>query len=113
MSQFDITLTVNFNNIPGISNRAMLEAEKVVAETAQNIQAYAITVVPVDTGKLQASIRTTRDAPLQAAIGPRDVEYCVYVEYGTYKMRAQPYMRPAAERYREPFIAAMSRIVKP
>jgi HK97 gp10 family phage protein len=108
-----MTMIVNFNNIPSISNRALLAAEGVVAETAQNIQAYAITVVPVDTGRLQASIQTTRDAPLQATIGPRGVEYCVYVEYGTYKMRAQPYMRPAAERYRAPFIAAMSRIVQP
>jgi HK97 gp10 family phage protein len=110
---FDITMVVNFNHLPGLSNRTMLAAEQVIAETAQDIQAYAITVVPVDTGRLQASITTTRDAPLQASIGPRGVEYGIYVEYGTYKMRAQPYMRPAAERYRAPFIAAMSRVVQP
>jgi HK97 gp10 family phage protein len=113
MSQFDISLVVNFNNIPQLSNRAQMAAEQVVAETAQNIEAHARTIVPVDTGRLRASIATTRDAPLQASIGPRGVEYCVYVEYGTYKSRAQPYMRPAAEQARAPFIAAMSRIVQP
>lgn len=30
-----------------------------------------------------------------------EADYAKYVEYGTYKMQAQPYMRPAARRVRQ------------
>lgn len=33
----------------------------------------------------------------EAVIIIADTDYAVYVEFGTYKMAAQPYMRPAAE----------------
>lgn len=44
-------------------------------------------------------------------------EYSSYVEYGTYKMRAQPYMRPAVAQTRQelPKIVAskLRKVVKP
>jgi HK97 gp10 family phage protein len=84
-------------------------------------QAIATRLCPVDTGRLQASIDfvifqagAVVRAPsveggdlfiqlndggeaLVAYIGSI-VEYAIYVEFGTYKMAAQPYLRPAVER---------------
>ena len=50
---------------------------------------------PVDTGNLRASIHTEK-GHLEDIVGT-DVEYAPYVEFGTYKMRAQPYMQPGAD----------------
>lgn len=50
---------------------------------------------PVDTGNLRDS------AFMQAAVGDVffgfNAEYASYVEFGTYKMAAQPYLRPAID----------------
>ena len=59
--------------------------------------------VPVDTGKLKASIRVVRlkgDPKLDVRVyaGSREkggAFYAHMVEYGTVKMRARPYLRPA------------------
>ena len=49
---------------------------------------------PVRTGRLRNSIRMTT-APGRVQIGPVDVLYDVYQEYGTRRMRAHPFARPA------------------
>ena len=65
-------------------------------DCAFEVESRAQNIVPVDTGELQESIRheTDRDI-LEAKVGS-DVEYSGYVELGTRKMAAQPYLRPAA-----------------
>lgn len=66
--------------------------------------------IPVDTGNLKSSLRAVTDTPRGRASllvgGPRttrkvrasatapDYDYAVGVEYGTQKMRAQPYFWP-------------------
>lgn len=52
------------------------------------------TRAPVRTGRLRNSIRST-SSPGRVQIGPVDVDYDVYQEYGTRRMKAQPYARPA------------------
>ena len=49
-------------------------------------------VVPVKTGTLQRSIYSARESFLKWALGTR-VYYGVFVEYGTSKMRARPFIR--------------------
>lgn len=53
----------------------------------------ATTLVPVDTGNLRDSIHAEIGATEVVAYA--DAEYAEYVEYGTYKMAAQPYFEPA------------------
>lgn len=67
-------------------------------------EAYAKELAPVDTGWLRRNIRHDPAAPFleasvtaQAAAEPDD-DYASYQEYGTSRMNAQPYMRPALER---------------
>ena len=57
------------------------------------VQGQAIEFCPVDTGNLRASIHTTI-SNLEGAVGT-PVEYAPYVEFGTSKMNAQPYLGPA------------------
>lgn len=82
-----------------IEKTAMDRLEK----AGEVVAARARAGVPVDTGKLKASIRTTRlkgDPKLNIRIyaGSREkggAFYAHMVEYGTVKMRARPFLRPA------------------
>jgi len=55
----------------------------------------AIQKCPVDTGNLQRNIETEYEG-LSLRVGTQ-VEYGGYVEGGTSKMAAQPYLRPALD----------------
>lgn len=56
---------------------------------------------PVDTGNLRNSIAHVADGDT-AYVGT-DVEYAAYVELGTTRTRAQPYLRPAATEHGETY----------
>ena len=66
--------------------------------------------VPVDKGILRASLnsRITVD---QAIIGT-NVNYAPYQEYGTTKMKAQPYLRPAVDKNRKGLVALWKSIFR-
>lgn len=57
-------------------------------------EGYAKKECPVDTGNLRNSITHARDD--DAAYIGTNVEYAPYVELGTSRMKAQPFLRPAA-----------------
>lgn len=65
---------------------------------------------PVRTGFLRNSI-SAKPIPLGAEVGPH-AEYAVYQEYGTVKMPAHPYMRPALESKRKEVERIVGRTVK-
>jgi HK97 gp10 family phage protein len=62
---------------------------------ANVILAYAQDLCPVDTGFLRDSGFTKVESD-DVLIG-FDAEYASYVEFGTYKMEAQPFLRPAID----------------
>lgn len=72
---------------------AALTAIGMVAET------HAKEYCPVDTGRLRNSISHDTDLAANAAIIGSNVEYAAYVELGTSRQKAQPYLRPAAENH--------------
>jgi len=54
--------------------------------------------VPVKTGDLQASIQkevTGSPDNLKGRVWTEGIKYAMYMEYGTSKIRARPFMRPA------------------
>lgn len=65
-------------------------------------KSYAKEIVPVRTGALRDSI----DYRVENGgfILYTDKEYGIYVELGTSKMRAQPYMRPALENHKNEYL---------
>lgn len=67
------------------------------------IEISAKNYVPVDTGRLQESITSEVRETGKTVVGSvaPHTEYAGFVEYGTYKMPAQPYMRPALDENRE------------
>nr|DAT51146.1 MAG TPA: putative tail component [Caudoviricetes sp.] len=78
-----------------------------VRKTGLDVVRIAQMQAPVDTGNLRASIGMTQTGPASVEVGPT-VHYGAYVEYGTYKMAAQPYMSPAADAAIPGLIEALS-----
>lgn len=63
-----------------------------------NVQSAAKVKCPVDTGRLRSSIQTTAPRETSNGVAVRigsNVNYARYVELGTRRMRAQPFLRPA------------------
>ena len=73
-----------------------------IDETMAECVTEAVRIVPVDTTTLQGSLRVEPAEISRNEVvgewGSFDVDYAIYVELGTYKMRAQPYLRPSADR---------------
>ena len=79
--------------------------EKLLLEAAQIVTTNAKLLAPVDTGVLRSSIgyatKNQKTQPL--SVNPREGEayvgtatsYAPYVEYGTRRQSAQPFLRPA------------------
>ena len=83
------------------SDEVIDEMKKAMERALEKIgmvgEAYAKEECPVDTGTLRNSISHAVDD--NTAIIGTNVEYAPYVELGTSKMDAQPYLRPAVENH--------------
>ena len=72
------------------------EVHAIVENTGDNIVTYAQGIVPVRTGNLMASIFAEVDEDNLAVTLGATADYASFIEYGTVKMRAQPFLEPAA-----------------
>jgi HK97 gp10 family phage protein len=77
-----------------------------VAEGGKIVEAAAKGMAPVRTGALRGSISSS--AAGLTAIVFAGVHYAPYVEFGTYKMAAQPYMAPALSSSASAVISAIA-----
>jgi HK97 gp10 family phage protein len=96
-SKTSVTIRIVSNRLPSIPPAVRADAQAAVKTAGYDIEALAKSKVPVLTGTLRRSIHTVlTDDDLTATVGP-SVDYGIYVEMGTRRMPARPYMRPAAE----------------
>lgn len=85
-------------------------AEPVLRRVAEATAADARRLAPIRTGRLKASIKVTEVGKWHAIVtadphNPRakrdwNKHYAYWVETGTSRMTAQPYLRPATYKYR-------------
>lgn len=75
----------------------------------------AMELAPVKTGNLRRSIHieTTQKTPVRvvASVGPH-VDYAIFLEYGTRRMHARPFLRPAFEETKDEAYQAMVEAAK-
>ena len=87
-------------------------AGQVMSKALNDIQAGAQNRAPVDTGALRNSITRSSqwrgNDSFTVEIGPT-VNYGAFVERGTSRMRAQPYLRPATDAVTPGYQAALLR----
>lgn len=89
----DIKITDNTPIFQAALERAIYDALDEIGDRAER---YAKELAPVDTGRLRNSITHAVEESEKAAYIGTNVEYAPYVELGTSRQKAQPYLRPAA-----------------
>ena len=87
-------MPIRYNRLPMIAAGASAKVGAALAKTAYDTEAAAKVLVPKDTGTLANSIAAEQVGPLSWRVNAA-AEYAIYVEVGTYKMNAQPYLDPA------------------
>jgi len=87
------------------------EIHNIVENAGDNMVSYAQGIVPVRTGNLMASIFSEVDPDdLSITLGAT-ADYASFIEYGTVKMRAQPFLQPAADIGEEEMNARMEEAI--
>lgn len=84
------------STIPQVQERTHEQLAKLVRDAAEDIRDHAKAIVPVDTGFLKSSIEAEHSEELLSVVNV-GADYGIYVEMGTYKMAAQPYIGPAVD----------------
>lgn len=87
-----------------------INVDELLRYLAGDVESVASHLAPVDEGDLAASIEAQEPIgdSVRVNVGGagkvtgKPVDYPVFVEEGTSKMEAQPYMKPALFRYRTP-----------
>lgn len=91
-------LIIEENNAEIIKNALNDGVVQALEEIGLAAERYAFALCPVDTGRLHNSIThqlDVSDGEKCVYVGT-DVEYAIYVEFGTTKHKAQKFLRPAA-----------------
>lgn len=89
-------------------------AERAYSRIAPEVRAAIVLKAPRRSGRLQDSIRVRRtdrrtgEPGLQVSM----VGYGFFVEHGTIKMRAQPFVRPVIIGKREHWVGKLSQLIK-
>ena len=94
-------IDIDFRKI-GRLQKALARAPGIITEELGTAVRYLVLLVeaeakklcPVDTGKLRASITPVIESWAAGYVGT-NTHYAPYVEYGTEKMPAQPFLEPA------------------
>ena len=88
----------DLDELPDEQSQALEEEiHNIVENAGDNMVSYAQGIVPVRTGNLMASIFSEVDPDdLSITLGAT-ADYASFIEYGTVKMRAQPFLQPAAD----------------
>ena len=136
----EVSVRVDTRNLDNMAGELRGRLQAVVAKAAFDIEAEAKSLSPVDTGANRASIYTTLSggdgyspaasdararrpwlqllAPLtvepdaiEASIGP-STDYAILLELGTTSMPARPFMTPALEHARGPFLEAVKQTIQ-
>ncbi len=86
--------------------------KEVIEQTASDIEQSMKDFVPVDSGITQESIRTElSESGLAARIGPKKPKgfKAHWLEFGTVKMSARPFMVPAYEKNKPEYIRRLEK----
>ena len=88
------------------SKQARIATDRQLELSSKRIERMAKVKAPVDTGALKNSIFSAKAGNLTYKVTAPQ-HYAIYVEKGTRKMRAQPYLKPALDAERPKLISKL------
>lgn len=97
------------SNAPAVLSAAAAAKSQALEVIGGMAESYAKGACPVDTGRLRNSITHQQFSEDTEVIGS-NVDYAPYVELGTSKMGARPFLRPAAENHTAEYSAIIKQI---
>lgn len=110
MSDFYIKTNLS-DEILAMKSEAVLKAMRAISMKAEGYAKKSLTDSgAVDTGRLRGSVTGEYDGN-GVQVGT-NVEYAFYVEEGTYKMRARPYIRPSIADHVQEYQEILKRILQ-
>lgn len=103
---FSATSSFQAADLSGILESYREAATVAVVQTSEHVLFMANVMVPIDTGTLQRSGNTTLEQMPEGPCGyvNYDEFYSAFVEFGTSRMEAQPYLRPALDSSHDLFL---------
>ncbi len=107
MARFHIVVV--YNAIPALMAFVETQSRMAVKSSADRIAQRARSYAPVQTGALRNSIESVSNLAGKEAEVRVNAPYAAYVEYGTYKMDAQPFLTPAVREEEERFFASVGK----
>lgn len=94
-----MSLTINEDNTEQWGEEFQAALLRGLESVGLVAEGYAKGFCPVNTGRLRNSVTHAIDNDEKAAYIGTNVEYGPYVELGTSRQKAQPFLTPAAENY--------------
>lgn len=91
------------------SKQARIATDRQLELSSKRIERMAKVKAPVDTGVLKNSIFSAKAGNLTYKVTAPQ-HYAIYVEKGTRKMRAQPYLKPALDAERPKLISNLRKL---
>ena len=104
-----VKINDNSKEVSEAIKSALLEGHETCGLGAEG---YAKKLAPVDTGNLRNSITHEVDDGEPAAYIGTNVEYSIYVELGTIKMDAQPFLQPAVADHANTYLKIIEKELK-
>lgn len=90
---------IKTDNTEAVKNATRLAVYRALNAVGLQAEGYAKRLCPVDTGNLRNSITHGFEMEGLTAFIGTNVEYAAYVEYGTSRTKAQPYIKPAVQNH--------------
>lgn len=98
------------NGLLNIANYIENNFSEIIGQGAETVCEDAKGFCPVDTGRLKSSINVKLSG--NTAVISADTEYASYVEFGTSKMSAKPYLVPALLSKKQEILSAVAEMIK-
>ena len=102
-------VTVNEDNTEEVSRGIRRAIDRALEEIGLAAEGYAKRACPVDTGNLRNSITHAVEGSEDAVYVGTNMEYAPYVEMGTRRTAAQPFLRPAATEHGSTYRSILKR----
>lgn len=102
-----VTFISHAKDVLSEESKAKAQALEMIGGMAES---FAKKACPVDTGRLRNSITHAQFDENTEVIGT-NVEYAPYVELGTMRMSARPFLRPAAENHKAEYVAVIKSVM--
>lgn len=98
-----MSVTIVEDNTDEVTTELARAFDRALEKIGLTAERYAANLCPVDTGRLRNSITHAIDSGEKAAYIGTNVEYAPYVELGTSRQKAQPFLTPAAQNHGEEY----------